>query len=603
MAHPAPPSAAPLLSAIASGSKRTRGNRGYYLDDEDKGWYSVQMDATTLRASVQEQYFQADKLGDLTLVVVRKNSGSEAPLRLRVYSSVLVVHSELFERMLFGPLAKDPNLLDKPRAERVLELTEEDPAGFEMMIDFMHGCSLCLSPDTAPLVYQMADRYLVEPVRAVCRRWWFQMLAPENAVRMLMMARAINCEPLIARCHDVLRLRFHAVLYTGKGLESHVWELDFETAHELLGSDALVCVNERDVLSFVCAWASRQDSARLEQVEALMDRVRWDRVLVQPSEEEAAPLVDGSPPSLSVRTQPQEPEDDDERFKERLLAVERLCERLRREVAQFYGIPATDMRPPPLKRMRGVVTTEPVPLPYTPDDDAAPGVKMGMMLESVVRGRILRALGGVTLAGPPLKLSSQPRQHVWAHLTGWNPPPPSPQQFAGEGGLRLQLKCDSKPFVVGRGHSASLRISYTDDPPRLITRRHFVLGTRLVWKSDAIGGPVDPLSVVLKNTDDPNSDACIVATIQDASRHGTYVNSERLSKLGIPQVLKDKDRIDLVMPEFGKDFPGHPGHREPHFTFKLPPTRVVYQARAEAHVARAAAEAAAAAVAAPDATP
>ena len=38
-----------------------------------------------------------------------------------------------------------------------------------------------------------------------------------------------------------------------------------------------------------------------------------------------------------------------------LLAVERLCERLRREVAQFYGIPATDMRPPPLKRMRGVV--------------------------------------------------------------------------------------------------------------------------------------------------------------------------------------------------------------------------------------------------------
>ena len=598
MANQQPPSPAPLsdhpfLRSAPAGTKRSHASTSYLLDENDVGWYAVRMSDAALRASIEEQYFQAPKLADLTLLV--RKDASSSPLEVPAFSSVLAVSSKLFERMLFGPMAADRNLFDKPRSERVLEVQWEQPELLGAMVDYLHGHTIHLTPDIAPSMYQLADFYDVEPLRDMCRRWWFDMLGPDNAVRLLIIARQLGCDPLLERCNDVMRLRFTEVLYQDNGMGSNLWELDFDTVKELLRSDALVCTNERDVLSFAAAWICKSASVTPEQTSALLDRVRWDRILTcddgDPPVEAAAAAAAEQATSSRTRSRVGDCDDLAEEHKERVCTLERMCERLRKEVARFCDIDPEDTRPPPLKRFRGLVTTERLPVPFTVRDDLPEGLKVCLRLESMVRQRILDAHGGVTLAAPA-KLSSQPRQFSWGLLKGLNPMPPAPQEFQGVESIQKKLKGDGKPITVGRSRSASLRVGFRQEP-FFVTGIHFNLSPKVLWVSKQ--SEIDPLGVALRNTDNPNSCARLVATVQDCSTNGTWVNNDRLRKFDTPLILKDGDRISLVHAPNGPFYASNPTHREAHYIYKLPSTRAVKAARAAAHVARAAREAAAAA--------
>jgi len=500
---------------------------------------TMRIDAEELRASVAAQY-GSHLMADMT-VSVRSTSDDPTPKEFPCSSARLATASEMIGAMLFGPLAHDPALLDKPRAERVLHLIGHDHVVFKQMLDFIHGERVQFTPDSVPNLYMLADFFGVRTLLRACCKFWFSELAPETCVRMLNMAKELNCAPLVDRANDMLRLCFHDVLMAGANLK----EMDEETLRALLASDALVCRTERDVMSFLFSWCfSTKTGVNREALERMLDLVRWDRIV-----DTGKSSPDDAPPP-----EPANPTEGEDAKYKRAQRLQKLCRLLSAEVDKLFCIDAAEREAsaeaegPPTKRVRCATAVSDYFL-------------------NIIKERVARAHDGEHSRdlSKPAPLVSRPRQYTWGGLRCKNPPAPNLQPFAPDNKfkeLRGGLDC-----TVGRSRSCTISLHRNGTPPYFLSSTQFKITSRIVWAADDPN--FDLKHDVLYNGDNRASGARLVAVLEDRSSNGTYVNKELVGK-GKCRKLVRGDKINMVITPGQEGMAGYPNHREPHFVFLGP---------------------------------
>ncbi|OQV17675.1 putative Ring canal kelch protein [Hypsibius exemplaris] len=200
--------------------------------------------------------------------------------KMNAHRSVLVAHSEYFQKLLFD--TGDKLMVDVP--------TDGIPTrGMAAIIDYMYTGELKINYENAVETLTTANILQMPQLTDRCSDFIGTLLADENLMTTLELAERTGVNPLYAEAYKRLARNFYVQTKMPGFL---LW--DIEKVCRLLSNDHIVIETEVHVFTSAMRWMQFKEAERRQHFKRLMDCVRW----VYMTTEEVMKCVDQEPDLL-----------------------------------------------------------------------------------------------------------------------------------------------------------------------------------------------------------------------------------------------------------------------------------------------------------------
>ncbi|KAK3860250.1 hypothetical protein Pcinc_033688 [Petrolisthes cinctipes] len=205
------------------------------------------------------------RLADLTITFPNTDR------QLKAHRLVLAMSSPVFEAMLYGPLAEEgPEV----------SLAEDPPEAVEWMLEYMYRGQTHLPDITLCVhVYQLASKYQMEPLMALCSENLRGNLTASNLSEMYDTAVLLDDSALLQRCAQVVSHSPTAVLTS-----PHLGRLTRNALNHLL-IQPLHVASEVTIFQAIRNWGQSQGCGTDEVREAILEFLPQIRFLAMTTDE------------------------------------------------------------------------------------------------------------------------------------------------------------------------------------------------------------------------------------------------------------------------------------------------------------------------------
>jgi len=205
----------------------------YFYEEEDEDEEQRLLDTFA-------NLFNNESLSDVHFVV-----GSKDRKRIPAHRLILSVRSEVFERMLNGPMKEGSSNID-------IDVPDIEPSDFLTLLKFVYTAKIDLSPETAMGTLYAAKKYGVPGLRQACLKYLKNSLTIRNASMMFAQAQLFDERGLEKHCLEVIERNSKEIL-NSPGFR----EIPAESLKTIIGSDKLR-VREIFIFRACIRWAESE---------------------------------------------------------------------------------------------------------------------------------------------------------------------------------------------------------------------------------------------------------------------------------------------------------------------------------------------------------